>query len=236
MTGSIAAKAPFIDLGAFAAAAGSPNGKDWRAARVGAPVPPGGMRVDALLLAEGHGIATCERSEIVLVREGILSLTADAVTLRLSAGEAAVIPAGTTFHWRATTPIRAIVAGAAKAGPEGTRLTRIDFGAAHEPSARPNPDLLVGDKEPACAQHVDFRSADTLFYAGTWSSTPYRRLPMTYGHWEIMLLLEGEVAFGDADGNEAVARPGDLVIVPAGEVASWRVIGATRKLFVILRS
>ncbi|QSR19995.1 cupin domain-containing protein [Novosphingobium sp. KA1] len=236
MTAGIAAKAPYIDLGAFAAAAGSSFGEDWRAARVGVPVPQDGMRIDALLLAESHGIATSDLSEIVLVREGTLSLTADGVTLRLDAGEAALVPAGTTFHWRAATPVRAIVVGAAKPGPDGARLTRIDFAAAHEPSARPNPDLLVGDKEPACAQHVDFRSADTLFYAGTWSSTPYHRLPMPYAHWEVMLLLEGDVAFGDADGNEATARPGDLVVIPAGSVASWRGIGPTRKLFVILRS
>lgn len=165
MSADIAAKAPYIDLGAFAAAAGSSFGKDWRAA----------------------------------------------------------------------SAVRAIVVGTAKPGPEGARLTRIDFGAAHAPSARPNPDLLVGDREPACAQHVDFRSADTLFYAGTWSSTPYHRQPMTYGHWEVMLLLEGEVAFGDAGGNEAMAGPGDLVVIPAGSAASWRAIGATRKLFVILR-
>lgn len=235
MTAGIAAKAPYIDLGAFAAAAGSSFGEDWRAARVGVPVPPGGMRIDVLLLAEGHGITTCERSEIVLLREGTLSLTAEGVTLRLDAGEAAIVPAGTTFHWRAACRVRAIVVGAAKPGPDGARLTRIDFDAPHAPSARPNPDLLVGDKEPACAQHVDFRSADTLFYAGTWSSTPYHRLPMTYAHWEVMLLLEGDVAFGDADGNEAMARPGDLVVIPAGSACSWRGIGPTRKLFVILR-
>ena len=202
MSAGIAAKAPYIDLGAFAVAAGSSFGEDWRAGRVSVPVPQDGMRIDALLLAESHGIATSDLSEIVLVREGTLSLTADGVTLRLDAGEAALVPAGTTFHWRATSAVRAIVVGAAKPGADGARLTRIDFGAPHAPSARPNPDLLVGDKEPACAQHVDFRSADTLFYAGTWSSTPYHRLPMTYAHWEVMLLLEGEVAFGDAEGNE----------------------------------
>lgn len=234
MSGTIT-RGPLVDLRAFAAEQAFPRSTDWSEARVGAPVPDGEMRVEALLLRRGSGVATARASEIVLVLAGTLSLSAETVTVRLEAGEAAGIPMGMAFHWRAGEDVRAIVLSSERPGPQHNRLTRIDLAAPHLPSAKPNVDLLVGDKDPQCAQNVDFRTQDGGFYAGTWSSTPYHRLPMTYGHWEAMYLLDGDVAFGDADGNETMVTPGDFVLIPAGEVASWRGIGPTRKLFVILR-
>lgn len=233
--------APFVNLRAFAAAAaaapapGSGDGGNWATARVPAPVPGGGLGIAALLLEPGHGIASATGSEVVLVLEGALSLTADTATIRLGPGEAAILPMGSDFHWRADEPVRAVTISADRPGPQGARLVRIAPDAPHEPSATPDPRLLAGEQLPLCAQHVDFRSADGGFYCGTWSSSPYHRLPMTYGHWEAMYLLEGEVAFGDAEGNETLVGPGDFIVVPQGQVASWRAIGPTRKLFAILR-
>jgi uncharacterized cupin superfamily protein len=152
----------------------------------------------------------------------------------VTAGRNVVIPAGEPARWRAHTPTRAIYmhyAGGAQAGQGGGLM---DASLPRQPSSPPLAELLVGGT-PECHNSTQYKSADGDFSCGVWDSTPYTRRAMTYGHHELMHLLQGAVTFEDEHGRAGTFRAGDVVIVRRGARVSWSSFVPVTKVFAIWR-
>jgi uncharacterized cupin superfamily protein len=116
----------------------------------------------------------------------------------------------------------------------GAAPTRMD---PMPPRAASNPPLaeLLTTPTPSCRSLTQFRSADGVFTCGVWDSSPYARKPMTYGHHELMHLLEGEVTFEDERGEPATFSAGDVLLVRRGARCSWDSPVPVTKVFAIYR-
>ncbi|WP_246089343.1 cupin domain-containing protein [Paraburkholderia guartelaensis] len=104
-------------------------------------------------------------------------------------------------------------------GTDGT-IVPIDSAPQLEPSGAPLAELLL-TPTPHCRNQTDHRSLDGKFTCGTWDSTPYHRLAMSYSHYELMHLLEGSVTFVDETGRPATFSRGDIFLVEQGARCSW---------------
>lgn len=221
----------FIDLRRFAAAAVGNEGT-YRSGRVALALPDGPVAIEALSLA-GHGhVERLDADEFVIVLEGRLDLTGGG-TVELAPGQSAVLPANVAFDWSAKPDTRAIVMRCAVA-PGASTIVAIDEAAPLAPSGAPLATLLIGPT-PSCRNHSDYRSGDGVFTCGTWDSTPYHRRAMTYGHYELMHLLAGEVTFEDEAGRVGTFRTGDIFLVEQGAYCSWSSTTPVKKVYAIYR-
>ena len=158
---------------------------------------------------------------------GVWPLAAEGQALELAAGQAAAIGKGTVLRWRAEEAELIVIADLrAEAGPG---LSGLDLQAPLGPSAGPAPALLRSPV-PECASH-GFRT-EGEFTFGLWSATPYDRRPVTYGHSELMFLLDGAVEFYTEAGESHRFEAGDIFIVLAGAEFGWRSEIPVRKLWV----
>lgn len=229
----------FIDLREFAAqvAAGKPSserGDAFLARRRYLPLPAGAVSVAALDLQGSGTVAAPAHDEFIIVAAGALVVTSPTNELRLAANESGVLPAGVGFSWRGATDTRAIVMRCASGNGGAPAAIKIDPHARLAPSDPPLAQLLVGPT-PSCRNFVAYRSADGEFTCGMWDSTPYRRKPMDFRHYELMHLLEGSVTLVDGAGRGRTFRAGDIVLVEQHSRCSWESLVHVKKAYAVYR-
>lgn len=230
----------FIDLRAFAAEAvkSTPSSKDgdrFLSARSFLPLPAGPVSVAALRVDGGNGkVASLPADEFLIVLQGELMISGAGTMLTLPAGRSGVLPGGLSFSWTAKPGTVAIVMSCSS-GPSGAqRPIEIDERPPLAPSGAPLAELLIGPA-PSCRNHTDYASANREFTCGTWDSTPYHRRAMSYRHYELMHLLEGEVTFTDGAGRTQTFRQGDVFLCEQGSECSWHSTVHVTKVYSIFR-
>lgn len=216
----------FVDVGSFAhdpvPPPGARGGSEFLERRRWVDLPPGAITVAAVTVgAGGEQQLTLPGEEFVLVRSGTLVLRQAGAEIRLAAGEQALLLRGLPLSWSSADGAQLVVLRCT-AGPQPalSQPVKIDTSAALSPSNPPLAELLVGPT-PQCRSHASYRSASGEFVCGTWDSTPYHRLPMTFQHFELMHLLEGSVTFVDSNGASGTFASGDVVLFVRGGTVSW---------------
>lgn len=216
----------FVDVGSVAhdpvPPPGARGGSEFLERRRWVDLPPGSITVAAVTVgAGGEQQLTLPGEEFVLVRSGTLVLRQGGAEIRLAAGEQALLLRGLPLSWSSADGAQLVVLRCT-AGPQPAlaQPVKIDTGAALSPSNPPLAELLVG-ATPQCRSHASYRSASGEFVCGTWDSTPYHRLPMTFQHFELMHLLEGRVTFVDSNGASGTFASGDVVLFVRGGTVSW---------------
>lgn len=198
------------------------------------PLPDGPVTVESVILSSGRsGQAVLPGDEFVLVVSGAVRIHQKGWVLQIGAGEAAVLLRDEPLEWAADEPAELIVMRCT-AGGSAEEPVVIDTAAPLSPSNPPLADLLVG-RRPSCRSHSDFRSATGEFVCGTWDSTPYHRRLMTFRHFELMRLLEGEVTYIDQNGRSSTFGSGDVVLFVQGRGASWESRSHVKKIFATYR-
>jgi uncharacterized cupin superfamily protein len=222
----------FIDLRSFAATA-AVSGGDYLSARTPLALPDGPVAIAALTATGNGSIERLDADEFLIVLEGELSLDSGTTNVRLKPGESVVLPANLSFTWSAGPNLRAIVMRCAVI-PGATDIVPIDDTAPLTPSGSPQDALLIGPT-PSCRNHRDYQSEDDVFICGTWDSTPYHRRAMSYGHYELMHLLAGEVTVEDETGRTGTFGQGDTFVVELGAFCSWSSKTHVKKAYAIYR-
>ena len=144
----------------------------------------------------------------------------DGAVSTLADGDSIVLCEGAAFRWSADADTRLIFVRRTGGSAADGAIVPIDTHAALVASGAPLAELLVGPT-PSCRNFTDYRSADGAFVCGTWDSTPYHRRAMTYGHYELMYLLDGSVTFVDGAGASGTFDKGDIFLVEQGASCSW---------------
>lgn len=207
-----------IDIRAYAA--GTPPSGDWLNGRAPPAFADAAAQVAAFALRGEGRVEALPMDEFVLVLEGRLEIESDAGTLLLEPETGGVLPVGTSFGWRASADLLAIVYAAPTAAP-GRPATPvlIDQDAPLAPSSPPLPENLIASA-PSCRNHTDYLSANTEFVCGTWDSTPYRRRQIPFRQVELMFVLEGTVSFEDDEGRVSFSA-GDACLFVRGDGCAW---------------
>lgn len=216
----------FVDVGRFARdpvqSPGARGGSEFLERRRWVDLPPGPISVAAVTVgAGGEQQVVLPGEEFMLVRSGTLVLRQAGAEIALAAGEQALLLRGLPLSWSSAEGAQLVVLRCtAGAAPAIAQPVKIDTGATLAPSNPPLAELLVGPT-PQCRSHASYRSAPGEFVCGTWDSTPYHRLPMTFQHFELMHLLQGSVTFVDSDGTAGTFVTGDAVLFVRGGTVSW---------------
>lgn len=194
------------------------------------PLPDGPVTIESVILSPGRsGQAVLPGDEFVLVVNGAARFLQKGRELHVGAGEAAVVVRDEPLEWAADSQAELIVMRCT-AGGSADQPALINTKAPLSPSNPPLADLLVGPA-PSCRNHSDYRSATGEFVCGTWDSTPYHRRLMTFRHFELMRLLEGQVAFVDQHGRSGTFGAGDVVLFVQGGAASWESRSHVKKIY-----
>jgi uncharacterized cupin superfamily protein len=225
----------FVDLRALAAKSSAPSplpaGDLFQSSRQWLNTPAVGVTISALHLDGGSGsVQALTDDEFVLVLAGSLRIGKESAGI----DGAIVVPRGRRFDWTAGPGTVALVMGCGTGAAGGGEPVMVDTAAPLDPSSPPLAELLVGPT-PSCRNFTDFRSASGEYMIGTWDSTPYERVAMTYRHCELMLLLEGAVTFVDGAGREGTFSKGDVFVVEQGAHCSWLSETHVKKVYVIHR-
>jgi uncharacterized cupin superfamily protein len=198
--------------------------------------PPGPVSAGVITLTKGRGAVSCQPAdEFVIVSEGTISFTQAGRELTLSSGDSSVIPQGAEFSWSTQTPASIIFMRYQGGQGMDSTIVPIDRDPQLEPSGAPLAEMLL-TPTPQCRNQTDYRSSDEKFTCGTWDSTPYHRLAMSYGHYELMHLLEGSVTFVDETGRSATYSRGDIFLVEQGAKCSWESREHVAKVYAIYRT
>ena len=225
----------FVDLhalgGQFALEAGAdPFGTDAQKTSVRAG--PCEVFVTAV---EGAGKSSEDRGDLwIFADRGSIAVETKSSSLTIAQGSSAVIARGTDYSWRASE--KAVVIGMRYVHEDASEdgIFAIDNQASLTPSNPPADELLLGDR-PSCRSNNVFRSISGEFQCGTWDSTPYQRVPIYFGHSELMHLLAGEVTFTDEAGQTATFRKGDTFIIEQGARCSWESHEHVAKIYALYR-
>ena len=227
----------FIDLKRWAleAVADATAGDPFIAGRRALHLDDGPVTAGALRLRPGDGqVAGQPADEFLHVVAGDLTLEVGERRFELRAGQSIAIPPGAPYGWRCSQPTVLIyVRHAASAGASPSPAA-MDPTTERRPSNPPLADLLT-TPTPQCRNHTQYASADGAFVCGVWDSTPYARNAMTYGHHELMHLLEGAVTLVDDAGEMATFTEGDVLLVRRGARCSWLSDCHVTKVFAIYR-
>jgi uncharacterized cupin superfamily protein len=221
-----------VDMRAYAA--GTAPSNDWFEGRAEPAFADAKVQVAAFALRGEGQVEALPTDECVLVLAGRLEIESDAGALVIEAENAAALPVGTSFRWRASDDLLAIVYAASTDAP-GTPAVPvlIDKNAPLSPSNPPPPENLLSPT-PTCRGNSDYVSANKEFACGTWDSTPYRRRQIPYRQVELMLLMEGKATFSD-DRGSVTFKKGDVFMFVRGEGCEWLSEEYVKKIFVIQR-
>ena len=221
-----------VDIRAYAA--GTTPSSDWLNGRAAPAFADPHAQVAALALRGEGRVEALPTDEFVLVLEGRLEIESEAGTLVIEPETGGALPVGTSFHWRASGDLLAIVyAAPTTAKGSGTIPVLIDKDAALAPSNPPLPENLLGPA-PSCRGHSDYVSANAEFACGIWDSTPYHRRQIPYRQVELMFLLEGKVTFTDDKGSVTFSA-GDVCMFVRGAGCAWLSDEYVKKMFAIHR-
>ncbi|WP_238587480.1 cupin domain-containing protein [Cupriavidus sp. IDO] len=198
-------------------------------------LPPGPVTVGVITLDGGRGSVKAQPAdELIIVREGKLTLTQPDRTVVLGPGNSAVLLHDAEFVWSAECAVSIIFMRYNYSRPGARALLPIAEEPALEPSGAPSAALLL-TPTPACRNYTDYRSQDGQFVCGTWDSTPYHRRAMLYPHYELMYLLEGSVTFEDETGRSGTFSRGDIFLVEQNAQCSWDSREQVTKVYGIFR-
>ncbi len=207
-----------IDMRAYAV--GTVPSNDWFQGRAEPAFADAKAQVAAFALRGEGQVEALPTDELVLVLSGRLEIESEAGTLVIEPDASAVLPVGTSFRWRASDDLLAIVYAAPADAPGSAPVpVLIDKNAQLSPSNPPPAENLIG-AVPSCRAYSDYVSANKEFACGTWDSTPYRRRQIPYRQVELMLLLEGTVTFSDAKGR-VTFKKGDVCMFVRGDGCEW---------------
>ncbi|MEO8721966.1 MAG: cupin domain-containing protein [Sphingobium sp.] len=224
--------AAVLDMRAYAA--GTAPSNDWFEGRATPAFSDAKAQVAAFALRGEGRVDTLPTDEFVLVLKGSLEIESDAGLLKIEPDNSAVLPVGTSFAWRASEDLLAIVYTAPTEGPgNATAPLLIDKNAPLSPSNPPLPENLIGP-EPTCRAYSDYLSANSEFACGTWDSTPYHRRRIPYRQVELMLLLAGKVTFTD-DQDSVTFSAGDVCMFIRGDGCAWFSDEYVKKVYAIQR-
>ena len=224
--------AAVIDIRAYAA--GTKPSSDWLNGRASPAFNDPAAQVMAIALRGEGRVDELATDDFVLVLEGRLEIESSDGTLAMEPATAAVLPIGTSFGWRASDDLLAIIYSAPTqgAGSAGAPLL-IDQNAPLSPSSPPATENLLGPV-PSCRNHTDYLSANTEFVCGTWDSTPYHRRQIPYRQVELMYLLEGKVTFSDETGSVSFSA-GDACLFVRGNGCAWLSEEHVKKIYATQR-
>lgn len=210
--------AAVLDMRVYAAGT-APSG-DWLNGRSAPAFADPQAKVSAMALRGEGRVETLPTDEFVLVLKGRLEIESEAGTLAIETEAGGVLPVGTSFRWRASDDLLALVyaAPAAARGSAAAPLL-IDKDAQLGPSNPPLAENLIGPA-PSCRGHSDYVSANSEFACGIWDSTPYHRRQIPYRQVELMFLLEGKVSFSDDKGSINFSA-GDVCMFVRGPGCAW---------------
>ncbi|MFZ2998578.1 cupin domain-containing protein [Sphingobium sp.] len=227
----------FIDLRAWVAdaTAADASGDAFLSARASLPLAGGPITVGLIALPAGTGrVDAMPADEFVIVESGAVEIEQDGRVIAMTEGDSIVLRGGAAFGWTASSESRLIYMRRTGGSAGDGTIIPIDIHAPLAPSGAPLAELLVGPT-PSCRNFTDYKSEDGEYMAGTWDSTPYHRRPMTYGHYELMYLLDGSVTFVDGDGAEGTFSRGDIFLVEQGASCSWDSQVDVKKIYAIYR-
>lgn len=207
-----------VDMRAYAAVTAASS--DWFQGRAEPAFADAKAQVAAFALRGEGQVEALPTDEFVLVLAGRLEIESDTGALVIEQDEGAVLPVGTSFGWRASDELLAIIYAVPTEAPgSATAPLLIDKKAPLSPSNPPPPENLLGPV-PSCRAYSDYVSANKEFACGTWDSTPYRRRQIPYRQVELMLLLDGKVTFSDQKGR-VTFRTGDVCMFVRGDGCEW---------------
>ena len=220
-----------IDLRSYAARA--KPAADWLSGRMVPAFADNDAAVTAIAPWGHGGVSSLPADEFLNVLSGTLSITRDGGTILVPTGGSAVLPAGTSFEWTASSATVVVIVACPAVSGAVAGVVPIDENAPLEPSNPPLAELLVGPT-PSCRSHSDYRSVNGEFVCGTWDSTPYRRRAMTYRHIELMHLLDGSVMLENTAGSATFNR-GDVFLVTRGAECAWISTVPVKKVYAVHR-
>ncbi|MCX7174932.1 MAG: cupin domain-containing protein [Proteobacteria bacterium] len=170
-------------------------------------------------------------TELIIVEKGALILDDSGTSLRIAAGEAAVIGRGSAVRIHAENEASWIFCAVSAAVP-APMLQRVNLAAELAPSPPPAADVLLS-AEPQCRQNPECSDKPGRTRIGIWDSTPYTRKQVPHRVNELMYILEGSVTLTDGSGHAGVFGRGDCVFVPHQTPCSWHSTVPVRKLYCV---
>lgn len=224
--------AAVFDMRAYAA--GTSPSSDWLGGRATPAFSDQSAHVASFALRGEGEVAGLPTDEQILVLTGRLEIESEHGTLVLGPDDAGIIPYGSSFRWRSSDDMLAIVFAAPtdRVGSAAAPLL-INKEAPLGPSNPPATENLLGEM-PTCRGFSDYKSANGEFAGGTWDSTPYHRRQIPYRQVELMLLLAGKVTFTDANASVTFSK-GDVCMFVRGEGCAWLSTEYVKKVFAIQR-
>jgi uncharacterized cupin superfamily protein len=178
--------------------------------------------------------------EFMMLLEGSVTVTeASGRVTRIDPGDSFIIPRGLNCAWKQHGYVRKIFviyenpAAPVLARAAADHVIKLDRKVALAPCAGPDPSLLNGPV-PRCAEHVAYTDASGRLTIGLWSATPYDRKATSFGRYELMHFLEGQVELHDGGTSGQAFRAGETIFVPKGTPLGWRNQSDVKKVFVIL--
>lgn len=224
--------AAVVDMAAYAA--GTAPSSDWLTGRAVPAYADAAARVAAFALRGEGRVEQLATDEFVFVLEGRLEIESEFGTLVIEPRNGGVLPVGSSFTWRASDGLLAIVYDAPTGAPgSATAPLLIDQNAPLAPSNPPLTENLLGPV-PTCRNHGDYVSANAEFVCGTWDSTPYHRRQIPYRQVELMFLLEGSVTFTDDNGSVSFSA-GDVCMFIRGDGCAWLSENHVKKIYATQR-
>lgn len=176
--------------------------------------------------------AAFPHTEMLVVHAGALHLSAGSESLLLHPGQGAVVGRGTVLDAEAAVGTRwAFCAVTGPASPQ-PGLCELSAAAALAPSAAPAAELLIGPA-PDCRSFNAYTEDAKRFRAGTWDSTPYRRILRPHPVNELMHLLAGSVELPGPDGEVTRVGRGDSIFVAQGARCGWESREHVAKFYVV---
>ncbi len=224
--------AAVVDMRAYAA--GTSPSSDWLGGRAIPAFSDEAAEVASIALRGEGEVVALPTDEFILVLAGRLEIESSHGALALGPDDAGVIPYGSSFRWRSSDDMLAIVYAAPtdRAG-NATAPLLIDKDAPLGPSNPPATENLLGEV-PTCRGFSDYTSANTEFACGTWDSTPYHRRQIPYRQVELMLLLAGKVTFSDENSSVSFSK-GDVCMFVRGDGCAWLSTEYVKKVFATQR-
>lgn len=224
--------AAVVDMRAYAADT-SPS-TDWLGGRRAPAFADEAAQVASFALRGEGEVAVLPTDELILVLAGRLEVESIHGTLVFGPDDAGVIPFGSSFRWRSSDDMLAIVYAAPtdRVGNANAPLL-IDKNAPLGRSNPPATENLLGEV-PTCRGFSDYTSANGEFACGTWDSTPYHRRQIPYRQMELMLLLAGKATFSDENGSASFSE-GDVCMFVRGAGCAWLSTEYVKKVFATQR-
>lgn len=221
-----------VDIRAYAA--GTSPSNHWLDDRKAPAFADADAQVAAIALRGEGQVESLPTDEFVLVLEGRLEIVSDTGTLAMEPVTGGVLPLGSSFRWRASDDLLAIIY-AAPTGSSGsaTGPLLIDEDALLAPSSPPLAENLIGPT-PTCRAHSDYLSQNGEFACGIWDSTPYHRRQIPYRQVELMYLLEGGATFTNDQGSVSFSA-GDACLFVRGDGCAWLSDEYVKKIYATQR-